>query len=480
MPTQTGKIYQHARKADPLGLPRYSVFGIELAEPHDYQGDIFDAARMRRIYQRTQTRRPLGTLFVGHNGPEQYLVGRCRYHWTVANRVLCDYVKLEPPTMLDIALGRLPGRSLEFEYPSFEIIEGVALLGSSRQFFPFPDVCVRLTPDEMDQLRRDVAAWPHRSRSTPQTTHRRSWRRYAGAAAMPDKKKFFRQKMTSGGLTIEIAEGDSRPADDASNWRALREGESAPMAGGSGSTEEQISELRSIIDDRFNEIAARVQVLEDSKQGAEGEDNDGADESGDASGDAAAGGADAAEGATANRADDEQPIRKKSTGSAGAKRVNAGNDELARLRKRLDARETAEAGTAIHSQIDAAVAGGKVVDAEQRELIVAAALRKAPAERRKAVEALLKNNRTASLRDAEGGNDADTNAAVAGLADGEAKEFRALLGRLTPEGAKRARDLSKLYDEFVSEGSPVAKLSRSKYVAGTLDEGHFRAKAAHR
>lgn len=435
------KFYDWTRQ--PNG--RYTIRRVEVNEPHNYDGDVFDRARVERIHRETAAKMPVGTLFIGHNSPlggaEQPLVGRTgNYDFTFAGRTVCDFLDIEPPVFLDIALDRYPGRSLEFEYPSFRLIEGVALLGSSRQFFQFPDLRVKLTDSEMARLRQEAKDWPaaRRDHATSATTAASSWRRYDKGDQM--KVQRYRQAVVSGKMQVQVAEIEkgTKPKDE--DWRALREGEAMPMNDNQDLVD-QLSDMRAM----YDELAARVQTIEDGSPDRADDDGDGDDDSNDDGDDAA------------DRMDDDDDDKEKDRAArrrAGRKGAGRKSDAGRAALRRVKELEATQDRAALDAMIDSHVARGAVVSAEYREAVIKAALAEPRDKRRAHVDTMLASVKRASTRDTDGGPDAggadntrDADGAVAGLKGDEAKDFAEYLDTLPDDKARR--EARKLVADFV-------------------------------
>lgn len=243
----------------------------------------------------------------------------------------------------------------------------------------------------------------------------------------------FRQTMKNGKLTPEISEKNDKGEWGA--WRELKDGESYES-----DVSTQISQLRDVAD----ELAARQQMLEDRfnkaldggrvKTGSDKgeEDREEQDDTDDDTGD---------EGKfpagkkkqpkTDDDKDDEKPAR------AVLKKV----EDLERSQRALERGLDQER---IHAQLDQKVSRGAVIDGATRDAIVEAVMNKPKAERQKALDALTKNLRFASLKDDDGQNEGleDLDADVG--ADKGLREF--IEKDCQPKLRGKAREFAREFD----------------------------------
>lgn len=414
---------------------RYTFYDVEAQEPHEFNGDVFDAARCAAIYERTQQRMPVGRLFIGHGkSVEHPVVGKVRYkHNAQQCRTYVDYFDVEPPTALELVLGRWPGRSIEYEYPSFDIIEGVALLGASRQFFDSFAPVDRFTYRNFteDQLRQDAAQWPAAAaRSANSTVPPVRWRR---------GRYGENETMT----TTANREGAPAAAPAAPPKPAAP----APAAG--GSVEERMAKLETMLQE--------LMAWKSSQETAKAPPQPGAAQP-------------APHPAPPARADEDEAMKQMQNPDERGR-----DKEIAAIRARLDAADEQRAREAVHMQIDAAVRVGKLVDGDARKHIVNHAMRCKPDERRAAVDALLKNMRSVPL------TDADEAGSVSAPTDPDKAETDKLIASLTTAGRARARELSGMFDELAAEGSKAAALGRAHFIRSNLDRTdgvHFANRSA--
>jgi len=356
--SQRDRVYRHGRNSDGT----WNLYNVELAEPHEYHGDVFTRQRVDTIMRETQQRYPVGALFIGHNGPrdEAPRIGQVTgYRRSPGGRILVDFERIEPAVFAEIAVGRWWGRSLEFEYPSFGVIEGVALLGSSRQFFDYPPLRVQLDPDEREQLRIDQEEWlapAHRRATGARPSQRQHARQNGNTMAW---KTHYRMAITDQGLTPQVARTRKGRAPKESQWRALRMGEAMPM----GQDEEDLKYLRGSLD----ELHARVATLEDAyeddsrKRGAppvdEDEDATRADEDEDADVDI---------DVDAGGEDEEEEERKRRSRPRRKRRSQGGANEALR---RVEEMEDRQHRREVEREVEAAIADGILINGAYRKTL---------------------------------------------------------------------------------------------------------------
>lgn len=430
---------------------RYSIYDVPIAEPHNYDGDIFDGDRQDAILKTTLKEEPEGGVWIGHPGfgdNEAPRVGRMvNYRSSSLGRHSADFVDLEPPAFLDIALDRFPSYSVEYRLPNIDAYTGIALLGRSQAFFKFARLRVALTDAQMDQLRRDADAWPKlsstRSAKKTQPTNPK------GNRAM---KKQFRQTMTKDGLVWQLRE----QKDDGTfgDWRNLREGESVDNDQG-----EDMAKVRTAVEElggRMSNIETRIDKIEESIGGGKDDDR-AADEGDDDKGD------------DDKKKDDDK--RKIKPGPGSTRRV-ADPDVV----KRLDAIEKNTVRTRYDAKIDGLVAGGAVIDKSTRTAILAAVDAGADDAARDTVfEALTKSVRKVALSDTDGKEDdlKDADPLLADLEEKDAKAVRSLMGRFGPNAKKAARTALKEFVEMKKADPDAFGISAgaANWIEANVDPG---------
>lgn len=415
-----------ARQAD----GRYTIFALPLSEPHNYDGDVFTKERQDAILANTQRDMPEGGVWVGHPGfgdTEAPVVGDMRNYrdsGTGLGRHVADWVNIEPPIFLDIALGRYRSYSIEYRLPNLDAYKGVALLGRSQAFFPFARVAVRLSDDQMKQLRQDADTWPKLSstRSAKTTKHTNP----EGNRAM---KKQFRRVMKNGELVWECrAQKEDGTFED---WRNLREGEAVESDG------EDMARVRSAVEElggRMSNLESRMEKMEKSIGAG--------DDQGDGEGDDEGRETDADE-------KDKKDADRKTPAGAGVNRTIVDDKAARAIQKRLDDMETKSLRTRYDAKIDTLVAAGAVIDKATRTAILdAVLLAKDDAARDATFEALTKSVRKVALTDTDGNEDdlkGDDGLDLSVLDDADAKAVRTLMGRFGPKAKKAAREELKEY-----------------------------------
>lgn len=441
-------VHRYQRKARRRDDGRWDILDLPLAEPHEYDGDVYSLERCRQIHETTVAEVPEGKCVVGHERPgepEQIVVGQLGNHrFSKSGRHYGDAQGVEPGVVLDIALGRLTGYSIEYRWPQLDAIEGLAFLGRSNPFFPFAKIKLDLTDEQLAQLRKDAESFPA-SAYTRAKLADMNGRRFRVAKKEIAVNKQFRMVMKNGTLTPEIREKNDK--GEWAEWRALREGEEMQS-----DTASELSALREAVD----EIAARQQALEDTVKAMKGSGDD-------------------------DRGDDKDPDDNKGTGDdddkkdgdeRGRKRSPEANRAVSKKLEELEkSQRELQRGLdeeRIHAQLDSRVAKGAVIDASTRQSIVEAVMVKPKADRQKTLDALTKNLRTVDV--STGGSDDD------GLKDldedvGDDKELRQFITKdCDAKHRTKAREFAREFDELAKKEphSPALKGGKVTYVRANV------------
>lgn len=429
---------------------RYDVIGVPIAEPHEFMGEKYDLARCRQIHANTIAEEPVGSLHIGHPlspaQPEQIRVGETgNYTIDARGREYCDFLAIEPGVMLDIALKRYRTYSCEYRPPNYDAFTGVALLGRSQPFFPFARLEVEADAVQIEQMKRDAEAFPKPSQGRASLVDR-----YAFRIKEPAMKKQFRQVFKNGAFVHEVREYDDAKKDWGA-WRQPAEGETKDDVA------EQIAGCRQAVE----ELAGRVQAIEDKMSG--GDRQAGSEDDKDKKDDK--GGDDKKDEGARQQAEQDRAVK------AGFKAVTADVEAIkADLAKQ--ARQAVE--TRFHSRIDGLVAKGAVIDKGARTAIIRAVTAAEDKDRDTLFDDLTRNVRTAPLTDTDDpakgteGLEADT----AGMAEAEAKDVSAYVRSLPSANRGKARDLLKEFRSMVANGedswNPALRRGAKFYVEANI------------
>lgn len=441
-------VRNYVRKVHRRDDGRWDILDLPLAEPHEFDGDVYSIERCRQIHETTVREVPEGKCVVGHERPgepEQLVVGGLGNHrFSKAGRHYADAQAIEPGVVLDIALGRLTGYSIEYRWPKLDAIEGLAFLGRSNPFFPFAKIKLKLTEDQLAQLRRDAESFPASAYTRAKLTDVDGRRFRVAKPKESTVKKQFRQVMKNGALTPEVREQNDK--GEWGDWRAMREGEEMES-----DTASELSAIREAVD----EIAARQQSLEDRvkrMEGDGGESDDNDDERED----------------DEDKKDDDKDAegdRNKKRSPKADRAVLKKIDDLEKSQRELQRGLDEER---VHSQLDAKVAKGAVIDASTRQSIVEAVMAKPKVDRQKTLDALTKNLRQVDVSSRSDEDD--------GLKDldqdvGDDKELRQFITKdCSTKYRHKAREFAREFDELAKSEphSPAVKGGKTMYVRAAV------------
>lgn len=426
---------------------RYNLYGVELFQPHTYGHDVYTRKDVDTIFANTSRHFPFGKLIVGHNTPparEEIQVGDVtNYRQGITGTIFADFLNIEPGVMLDIALGRLRHRSVELECPNLDTIEAVALLGSRRQFFNYPELKVRMSDDEMATIRKDAEAFPAMRNRTRIDRNTYRSRRYRGL--MKEKEpmqKKFRQTMKDGSLVHEVSE------DDGKTWRALREGESMD----SQNVEQQLQELTALVEELFERISALEEGAGTKKREGE-EDKEEDDQRSDDS----------------EKKDDEKE-------KSEMQRSRKVDPRLAEVEKSHRALQSRIDRSEMNSRLDALVAQGYVIDASTRSTLIKTLLSTEEKDRDSTLDSFLKSMRKVSLGGGTEGEEGSTRTrdpkAFYGDDENEVAETERFMGRLKDDGQRKKAEAALIEYQDLIEKEPGFRQScrnRLAYVKVALD-----------
>lgn len=426
--------FRWARQAD----GRYTIFDRPIAEPHNYDGDVFDVARQKAILETTRREEPEGGMWVGHPGfgdTEAPVTGRMvnyRESELGMGRHIADWVDIEPTAFLDIILNRWRSYSVEYRLPNLDAYKGVALLGRSQAFFGFARLNPpKLTDAEMEQLRQDADAWPKTMAARSVNKHPSNPK---GTRAM---KKAYRQILKGDAMIWQVQETD----DDGNvkEWRNLREGEAVEK------DDEEMSKMRSAVEEvgqRMGNLEKRMDKVEESIGGGndDGEDDD--------------------EGREEPKGDDDEEEDKNRTGKKkpGATRTVTKVDDKAirALNERLDKADRKASRARYDGKIDTLVAAGAVIDRAARTAVLDAVMAVDEDKRDTTFEALTKSVRKAPLNDPDADQEIpDNDPLIAGYDEEDQKALRTYFQRLGPNARKVARKELKEYND-IRKATPSA------------------------